>query len=245
MDTFSALVNINADVSTSASLDDAVSVAESVAGAALVKTVVSVVVLAVTFVIPKCTWLRHAVRALVAGVLAWFADAIWIVDTEETSIGINTSLGSSASVSHIGTLINVDATLWSSVVAGGESSANLFVSVALVSRSANTVVFACRVGVENAIGVIVTLVVETRRLVFPSSHIGVSWKTDVRTWEVDADLARADFWILTLVDIGTSLWSLRRSFIIIVGLVVSISEVTVWAETLVASLVSAAWDAGR
>lgn len=245
MDTFGALVNVDADVSTAAGLDDAVSVAESVARAALVKTVVSVVVLAVTFVIPKSTWLRHAVRALVAGVLAWLADAVRIVDTEETSVGINTSLGSSTGVSHIGTLINVDATLWSGVVVGGESSANLFVSVALVSRSANAVVFAWRVGVENAISIIVTLVVEARRLVFPSSHIGVSWKTDVRTWEVDADLGRADFWILALVDVGTSLWSLRRSFIILVGLVVSISEVAVWAETLVASLVSAAWDASR
>jgi len=142
MDTFGALVNVDADVSTAAGLDDAVSVAESIARAALVKTVVSVVVLAVTFVIPKSARLRHTVRALVAGVLAWLADAVRIVDTEETSVGINASLGSSTGVSHIGTLINVDATLRSGVVVGGESSANLFVSVALVSRSANAVVFA-------------------------------------------------------------------------------------------------------
>jgi len=61
MDTFSALIDVDADVSTTTGLNDAVSVAECVAGAALVKTVVSVVVLAVAFVIPESTWLRHAV----------------------------------------------------------------------------------------------------------------------------------------------------------------------------------------
>jgi len=162
-------------------------------------------------------------------VLAWLADAIWIVDTEEASIGINTSLSCSTSMSHLGTLINVDATLWSSVVVGGESSTNLLVSVALVSRSANTVVFTWRVGVEDTVGILVTFVVEAWCLVFPSSDVRVSGKTDVRTWEVDANLVRADFWILALVDIGTSLWSLGRSLVIIVRLVVSISEVAVWA----------------
>jgi len=197
------------------------------------------------FVIPESTWLGHAVRAFITSVFAWLADSIWIVDTEESSISINTSLSSSTSMSHLSALVNVDTTLWSSMVVGGESSASLLVSVALVSSSANAVVFTWRVRVENTVSIIVTVVVEARCLVFPSSDIGVSWKTDVGTWEVDADLARADFWILTFVDVGTSLRSLGRSSIILGGLVVSISKVAVWAQALVASLVSSAWNASR
>jgi len=178
-------------------------------------------------------------------VLAWLADAIWIVNTKEASIGINASFSSSTGMSHLGTLVNIDTTLRSSMVAGCESSTYLLVTVALVSRSANTIVFTWRVGVENTVGVIVTFVVEARGLMFPSSDIRVSWETDVGTWEVDANLVRADFWILAFVDVGTTLGSLGRSSIILVGLVISVSEVSVWAQTLIASLVSSAWDTSR
>ena len=101
MDAFRALINIDADVTTAAGLDDTVSVAESVAGAALVETVISVVILAVAFVIPESTWLGHAVGTSVAGMLAWLADTVWIVDTEKTSISIDTTLSSSTSMSHL------------------------------------------------------------------------------------------------------------------------------------------------
>lgn len=73
--------------------------------------------------------------------LAWLADAIRIVNTKEASIGINTSFSSSTGMSHLGTLVNIDTALRSSMVAGCESSTFLLVTVALVSRSANTIVF--------------------------------------------------------------------------------------------------------
>lgn len=111
-----ALVDVDADITASTSLHNTVSVTEGVAGSTLVQAVVSVISLAVTFVIPKLTSLRHTVGTLVTGVLAGFADSIRIADAKERSYSIDTTFCEPTRVTFHDAFILVLATLGSSMV---------------------------------------------------------------------------------------------------------------------------------
>lgn len=103
------------------------------------------------------------------------------------------------------------------------------VTVASVSSSADTVVFPIDIRVQDAVCINIAVVIEARSLVFPGSNVSTCVKAGKATREINTNLIiKTRGHIPTLVDISTTLGSLGRPCIIVIGLVVSVSEEAGW-----------------